>query len=77
MPEERFVRIYRPENAFEIAQVRGAMEAADIPFYIENEHYFQTGGGIFSFGDTEVWLRVATEHVPEAKQILRDYLGAP
>lgn len=67
------VRVFEPADAVELAQVEMALEGSDIPYRIENEHYFQTGGGIYSLGDTRVGVVVPEDRAREAKALLKEW----
>ena len=72
MSKDAFVRVYRPVDAGDIARVRAILEGRGYRFYIENENYFHASGGVYSFGDTEVWVMVGERHADAVKELLRD-----
>lgn len=72
---ERFVRVFEPADVVEVSQVRIALEGSDIPYQIENEHYLQTGGGIYSLGATQVFVVVPESRAAEAGELLHEWFG--
>lgn len=67
------VRVFRPVTHTEVAQVRAAMAGLGIPFFIENENFFSTGGGMLAAGDSHVWVVVPAEHAELATDALRSW----
>ncbi len=51
MSADRFVRVFEPIDATQIALVHALLDDTDFRFYIENENVFHTGG-FYSHGNT-------------------------
>jgi len=70
-------RVFRPLALGEVSQVQAAMAGLDIPFFIENENFFATGGGLVAPGDTQVWVTVPSEHADAALEALTSWFDEP
>jgi hypothetical protein len=70
MAHRKFLKVYEPVDASDIARVRSLLEPSGVIFYIQNENYFHVSGGIYSLGDTEVWVMVDSDDVDEARSLL-------
>jgi len=75
MEASRFVRVYQPAGPVEIAQVRMALEGAEIPYYINNENYMSATGVPFALGAMEVAVLVPEDRAAEATELLREWFG--
>ena len=71
------MRVFRPLAHHEVSQVQAAMAGLEIPFYIENENFFATGGGLVAAGDTQVWVVVPSEHADAALEALASWFDDP
>lgn len=75
MEGSRFVQVYRPAGPVEIAQVKVALDGAEIPYYINNENYMSATGVPFALGAMEVYVLVPEDRAAEATELLREWFG--
>ncbi|KPJ94200.1 MAG: hypothetical protein AMS18_04165 [Gemmatimonas sp. SG8_17] len=74
MSNSRFVRAFEPLDDAEIALVHTLLDGTDFRYYIENEHFFHTGG-ILSHGASEVWVMVEQQDALEVAHLLTTHMG--
>ena len=74
MSKRRFVRVFEPLDAAEIALVHALLDGTAFGYLIENEHFFHTGG-ILSHADSEVWVMVEEQDPVEVGHLLRTHMG--
>ncbi|MCA1796714.1 MAG: DUF2007 domain-containing protein [Geobacteraceae bacterium] len=67
-------KIFIPENEIELVMVKGLLEAAQIPFHVQNEHF----GGLYIGPQIQLFnqraIMVPPEYVAHSKEIIADYI---
>lgn len=68
------INLYSPDNEIELALIKGLLEGASIPFYVQNDHFgsLYIGPQIRLFNRKTVM--VAPDHEAAAKEVLADFL---
>ncbi len=74
MSADRFVRVFEPIDATQIALVHALLDDTDFRFYIENENVFHTGG-FYSHGNTSVYVMAHTEDAAAIREVLENQIG--
>lgn len=72
-PGKDLVCIFRTAYMSEISLIKSILEASDIPFQVDNEHFASLRGaadGAINFG-----VMVANERAEEAKELLREFIA--
>ncbi|MFA6687159.1 MAG: DUF2007 domain-containing protein [Desulfuromonas sp.] len=68
-------KIFTPENEIELIMVKGLLEAAQIPFYVQNEHF----GGLYIGPQIQHFnqraIMVAPEYAARSKEIIAEFLA--
>ncbi|MFO7832462.1 MAG: DUF2007 domain-containing protein [Desulfuromonadaceae bacterium] len=69
-------KIFTPENEIELVMVKGLLEAAQIPFYVQNDHFggLYIGPQIMHFNQRAIM--VAPEHAARSKEIIAEFLAS-
>ncbi len=68
-------KIFTPDNEIELIMVKGLLEAAQIPFYVQNEHF----GGLYIGPQIQHFnqraIMVAPEYAARSKEIIAEFLA--
>lgn len=68
------INLYSPDNEIELALIKGLLEGASIPFYVQNDHF----GSLYIGPQIRLFNRkmvmVAPDHEAAAKEVLADFL---
>jgi hypothetical protein len=68
------INLYSPDNEIELALIKGLLEGASIPFYVQNDHF----GSLYIGPQIRLFNRkmvmVAPEYEAAAKEVLDDFL---
>lgn len=66
-------KIFTPENEIELIMVKGLLEAAQIPFYVQNDHF----GGLYIGPQIEHFnqkaIMVAPEYAARSQEIIAEF----
>jgi hypothetical protein len=66
--------LYSPDNEIELALIKGLLEGASIPFYVQNDHF----GSLYIGPQIRLFNRkmvmVAPDHEAAAREVLADFL---
>lgn len=69
-------KIFTPENEIELVMVKGLLEAAQIPFYVQNDHF----GGLYIGPQIQHFnqraIMVAPEYAARSKEIIAEFLAS-
>jgi hypothetical protein len=70
-------KIFAPENEIELVMVKGLLEAAQIPFHVQNDHF----GGLYIGPQIEHFnqrvIMVAPEYAARSKEIIAEFIAPP
>jgi hypothetical protein len=68
-------KIFTPENEIELIMVKGLLEAAQIPFYVQNDHF----GGLYIGPQIQHFnqraIMVAPEYAVRSKEIIAEFIA--
>lgn len=70
--KKNFICVYRTPKQSEIAVIQSLLDAANIPYFIENEAFalsFGSADGVVNFG-----VMVEEKHLEEARELLGDFI---
>jgi hypothetical protein len=68
------INLHSPDNEIELALIKGLLEGASIPFYVQNDHF----GSLYIGPQIRLFNRkmvmVAPDHEAAAREVLADFL---
>lgn len=69
-------KIFTPESEIELIMIKGLLEAARIPFYVQNEHF----GGLYIGPQIQHFnqrtIMVPPEYVARSKEIIAEFIAS-
>ncbi len=72
---EPMQKIFTPENEIQLVMVKGLLEAAQIPFYVQNDHF----GGLYIGPQIQHFnqraIMVAPEYAARSKEIIAEFIA--